>query len=265
MKLQIISDLHIDANNICQFSKLIKPLCKNLAILGDTCNSHTNGNLHELIKYCVDKFEHVFYITGNHEYYGTNKQVRYKGIDPSHFNKHNYKPLMGTVEKYFEDIPYDNFHYLQRDKFIINGTKILGCTLWSNIPEHKFDNVLSYVNDYNVIHTEDGLITPQQTNDFFNRDLKWLHMELQEKIPTIILTHHAPVIDCCDVKYNGKQEGFATDLTDTIYRHDHLLMWGFGHTHYTYNKKINNCNVISNPKGLGNECPKYNSSIIDIN
>lgn len=249
MRLQIVSDLHIDINRITvnKFKKFIKPICDNLAILGDTCNNYNNENLNDLIKYCTDNFKNVFYIAGNHEYFCKNG-----------------KYTMNDVDTHFKNISYPNFHYLQRNKVVIDGIKIIGCTLWSKIHEQYNDDVMSSIGDYKYIYTENGLLTPRESNSFFDRNITWIKGELKEVIPTIIFTHHSPIKDSCELKYRIRRNNcaFSTDLEELIENNKHLLLWAFGHTHFCYYKKVGNCSVISNPKGYSNECPNFNSEYV---
>lgn len=249
MRLQIISDLHIDINKICKnkFPKLIKPMCDNLAILGDSTNNYNNGNFKDLIDYCCKNFKKVLFLTGNHEYYGNHKET--------------VRPTMAQVDEHYRgiSIKHINFHYLQRDVIKIDGIKILGCTLWSHIPKDKMTPVQKYMMDYHLITTDKGLFTPQENNELHTQDLNWLKQELKEKVPTVILTHHSPVLDSGAPKYNGRVTScaFETDLEYIIKENEHLKLWAFGHTHFPFYKKVNDCIVFSNPKGYGDENNAY--------
>jgi hypothetical protein len=91
-----------------------------------------------------------------------------------------------------------------------------------------------------------------------------LTQELKENVPTVILTHFSPVFDSCASKYDSSpvKHGFMNNLESFIENNNHIVLWSFGHTHCEYYKKINNCMVISNPLGYGNECSFYDSSFV---
>jgi predicted MPP superfamily phosphohydrolase len=155
MRLQILSDLHIDLNKLTKnkLPQIIKPLCDNLAILGDSCNSaNHNAMLTDLIKYTTSNFKNVYYVIGNHEYYESD---------------------IKKTENYFKNIQnnYSNFHLLNRNKIYIDGVKILGCTLWSNIPSKSQLICSTLLNDYCMIKYDKSKLTVKDTNSFFKRDL----------------------------------------------------------------------------------------------
>ena len=77
MKIKLLSDLHLEHSYPGQY---FDPGTGDVLVLaGDIFNAHhlkKNGYLNELyrkfIKDCSDNYEHVFYVTGNHEYFSYN-------------------------------------------------------------------------------------------------------------------------------------------------------------------------------------------------
>ncbi len=67
-QIQLASDLHLEKNSNIPFDQLIKPSAPWLALCGDIgyCEQEIYQNF---IKWVSTKFEKVFVIAGNHEYY----------------------------------------------------------------------------------------------------------------------------------------------------------------------------------------------------
>ena len=60
MKLQLVSDLHLDINkkSVADFDAILKPSADILAILGDTCDS-VCPLFKEFLSYCSQNFKTV--------------------------------------------------------------------------------------------------------------------------------------------------------------------------------------------------------------
>lgn len=129
------------------------------------------------------RFKHVFILAGNHEY---------------------YNGLMTEVDAKIHQIcqSKSNLHYLNRSSYVLDHVRIVGVTLWSNVPEHAAETVSSTLNDYKTIrvNTTDGksrLLNVSDTNGLHSADVAYLKSELKvstdAKQPCIVLTHHAPL------------------------------------------------------------------------
>ena len=144
--LQYISDIHLEKKKnkpsdiLGNFIK-IQPYSKGhsyLALLGDIGNPYMT-NYNNFLEYHAKIFEHIFVISGNHEYY-TSKKKQY------------------TIENIEEEIKkicdqYENITYLQKSKIQIGQTLFIGCTLWSNIS--KVQNIAyDSINDYSNIYVK---------------------------------------------------------------------------------------------------------------
>lgn len=239
MELQIFSDLHTELSpNILESSiNDITPFCYDVALCGDIGKVGTAA-YRSVLDHCSLMYRNVFVVLGNHEYYG------------------GYED---TVEKDFEKIcgEYRNVHPMMRKEVIVDGIRILGCTLWSRIPIAAGSAVECHLNDYRMIHKGSrGSVTNRWTYHDTNRkhkcDVEWLENALMNHrgMPTIILSHHAPLMDgVSHPKYSGQltNHGFATDLSDLM--GPNVLLWAFGHTHHPCDFIHGRTRVVSNPRG----------------
>ena len=103
-------------------------------------------------------------------------------------------------------------------------------------------------------------LTPERTTFWHREAVTWLHKELSDTtctMPTIVLSHHAPL----GVKYVPEQ--YQKDMTYLAYYTDLLAFtnyapatlraWAFGHTHVPFNQNINGVHFVNNPEGYPNE------------
>ncbi|ELR18440.1 metallophosphoesterase [Acanthamoeba castellanii str. Neff] len=181
----------------------------------------------EFLKTQAARFERVFVVTGNHEYYSS-------------------------------DRTFDNLHFLQMSSVLPedNGHKVrvLGTTLWHHCPEKEFSQVESTMNDYAMIGvpstTSAGAplkrkLKATDTNSWAE-EVAWLKAAIKKAKKAgeavVVLTHHLP---SNNMVWGGR--GFSTDLEKMI--KSPIIFWGYGHTHASYQKVINGVMVASNQLG----------------
>jgi metallophosphoesterase superfamily enzyme len=119
---QILSDLHLEVNR--QYSSFDIPVRPSRLILaGDIGRLVDYDEYREFLRRQTERFEMVFLVLGNHEFYSTSfaaglEKARQLEKEPSL----NGRLIILHQKRY--DLP--NSHLT-----------ILGCTLWSNIPSEK--------------------------------------------------------------------------------------------------------------------------------
>lgn len=234
MKFQIISDIHIDYNK--NYPKFIKDDdTQNLILAGDI-GSPYDPIFAEYIKEATNLYKNVYFIAGNHEYYG------YSLLEINNKLK-DYEKL------------YSNFKYLQQNIIDIENTNIrlIGCTLWSKVEDHLYYEL----NDFKYIKYNDTIsLNPNISRELHKQDLSWLENELinakNDNKEVIVITHHG-----CSNKLNGiyqngrRKSAFATDLEYLIT--DPIKAWICGHTHQNMILHINNVPIIVNCYGYDKE------------
>jgi hypothetical protein len=138
------------------------------------------------------------------------------------------------------------------------GVRILGCTLWSHVPEEDVSMVQRQMNDYNLIRLGKRKLLASDTNAWHAEDVAWLKSELQQAKEAgervVVLTHHAPIMKSCHPRYYGQQINcaFATPLEHLI-TDPPVAAWLYGHTHYCSEVRVNGVRVISNAMGYPHE------------
>lgn len=130
---------------------------------------------------------------------------------------------------------------------------ILGCTLWSSIPEEAYGVVEAKVGDFRKIKHW----TPPQHTATHEEEVAWLSKEVAHaragasKRRILIATHHAPCIEGTsrpDQISNPWTPAFSTDLLDQE-TWEGVKAWVFGHTHYSTKFVRNGIKLVSNQRG----------------
>lgn len=247
MKIQYISDIHTELLSEYEVSKICKCIKADATILvlaGDIGNPFKKQ--YELLLTLLQlKFEIVFIIMGNHEYYNnrvTDAKLKCKEI----------------CEKFSNVILLDNNIYVYQDYVF------LGTTLWSRI-----DDDSNEINDtYSII-------------DFTVDNYRQLHNECEAFIretlentnkQVIIISHHLPSYQLIHDKYKTKHylpynQWFATDFNDLLQTYNNKIKaWIYGHTHTGNETEINGVKLYCNPLGYRGENNKISYvKTFDIN
>jgi Icc-related predicted phosphoesterase len=255
MNIQLLSDLHLETHP--HFVPEFAPGADVLILAGDI-GSYQEGSM------LVTQDDHdfglarfspradlaawpvpVFFVPGNHEYDGM-------PFEEAHAR------LQETCERL-------QITWLHRRVKVMNGVRLIGCTLWS---------------DFEALVPQQGPLTQQlkarekaeRAADFYLRktgttldgkpflsdavraqaqaDQAWLTQALSEPFEgvTVVVTHFSPSLKSADPRYGltPGTAGFCNAL-------DHLLpkanLWLHGHLHCAHDYVHAGCRVVANPLG----------------
>ena len=226
MKIKLISDIH------CEFHKDKGKRFANefsvkdtdvLIIAGDLS---TVDHLYTVLTTLCERVPHLVYVTGNHEYYNTSREV----VNRS---------LQKITKK------YKNFHWLNNSFTEINGQRFIGGTMW--FPDSRE----AWVNE--------GRLTDFRVIKGFE---KWVYKEnrktqnyLKENIQAgdVVVTHHLPSYYSIADQYEGSELNcyFVTRM-DEVIKEKQPAAWMHGHTHESCNYTLGDTLVLCNPHGYKN-------------
>ncbi len=245
MKIHILSDLHIE------FQDFAPPATEADAVVlaGDI------GVGYDGLDWAVRQArpggsfagKEVFYIAGNHEYYG-----------------HRWQALQAALRERAAALALPNLHYLDCDQAIVDGVRFLGCELWTDFQlfgsdQHAMAEQMAacvvYLNDFNRIRNDEhGKLRPDAVRERHLRQRSWLAKKLREAPDgrwrkTVVITHHLPSMQSVAAKWarDLASSGFASNLDDLVALVDGL--WIHGHTHDSFGYEAGRCRVICNPRG----------------
>ena len=102
---------------------------------------------------------------------------------------------------------------------------------------------IKYKNNNNKVHK----LAIYNYNYLHNKAHKWLKENITSK--TIVLTHHAPIIDPDIHSIHTNPDKNMAYCTNLQYLLKNVKTWCWGHTHQPYKNIIDNCVLQSNPMG----------------
>lgn len=251
MKLQMISDVHLEFRD--NRYPHIPRKAPHIALLGDIGRPFSNV-YKRFLQDLSRRFDTVLVIAGNHEYYSTSRK----------------KVTVGEIRDQMKSVcaTFANVHYLENSSIILEGrVRVLGATLWTNIPSDMWPTVRKSMNDYRTCFIDKypdinvGVpMAPEHTTNWHETTVKWLKEELSapgyRNVPTVVLTHHAPYSKgTSDKKFdnNNEQCCYSTDLSKMFA--PPIVAWAYGHTHHPFDELVNGVRVLSNPLGYPGELP----------
>jgi len=219
MTIQYCSDLHLEFLQNRSYLKdyPIIPSGEVLLLAGDIMPLGEISKFNDFIDPLADQFAAVYWVPGNHEYYG---------FDIAH------KP-MAFMEKI-----RSNFFLANNQCIQYKNVNLVLSTLWSHIsPRYEVDIQLS-VSDFTAIKFEGHRLITTQFNSLHNacRDfLKGIIQDLKTQgqfNKTIVVTHHVPTLLNYPryFRMSPLNEAFVVDLTEFI-ADSNVDYWLYGHHH----------------------------------
>lgn len=243
MKLHVLSDLHLSV------APLAHPQTDaDLVILaGDIARPDA------AIAWAQGFDKPVLYVPGNHEFYGSS--------------------LAETLARLRSLSSGTSIRVLDRDEVLIDGVRFLGTTLWTDFQldadadarELAVRTSLRLVRDFSRIRIREAdpeLFTPAHSAALFARNTAWLDARLREPFagPTVVITHHAisprsihPRF--ADSPINASFVSNAEQLLDGR----RAALWIHGHTHDSFDYRVNGTRVVCNPRGYSENGVNENS------
>jgi len=208
--LQVCSDVHLERGDITKkdFPTIIQPCTEILALAGDIGDPFSTI-FEEFIHYCSQRFQYVFFVSGNHEYY-----------------QHDIPSTDRCIDTLFGY--YTNVIYLNNRTFTYKGVTFIGSTLWSEIPDDTSMYALLSYQDFIQIHD----LNHQMSSKLHRRNVDFIRENISKQ-SCIVITHHAPSLTCISDEYLGNNLNccFASHLDDLL-KHPNVLGWTYGHTHH---------------------------------
>lgn len=259
MRLQILSDLHLEANPDFTFTP--QPGVDVLVLAGDI-GSYQSGSTLEGDDFGLERYApagreaswpKVLYIPGNHEF---------DGLDFAQ----TMERLRATCERL-------GIIWLEREVAVIGGIRFIGSTLWTDFEAlaaqqdtetrrlQQLEKAYRAANFYLSKNTTLCNDQPMMAEDLRQLGLDaqdWLGQALARPYAgtTVAVTHFAPTLQSADPRYGVSPgtAGFCNAL-------DHLLpyadLWIHGHLHCHHDYRVAgvrdgkdvSCRVVANPLG----------------
>lgn len=225
MKFQLASDLHLEfySDGGVRFVRAFEAFAPRLFLAGDILVLKDIQRTIAIFEIFCSKFEEVFYIPGNHEYYDQvylRVQKRLKALD----------------------VAIKNLHVLHHGvRFEREGRSIYGDTMW--FPYKASARQYMYaMNDFNLVR---GL-----TPAIYTQNQAWTDVARRIEPGSIVMTHHLPSYRSVTEKYkNSSLNPFFVSNCEAIIRKTQPAIWMHGHTHMRQDYNIGPTRVVCNPRG----------------
>ena len=210
----------------------------------DSASRKQRKRVHIFLQRCIINFEHVIYVTGNHEYYGTS-------IQEAHSILTAYLPIK---------ILWLYNHHVELD-----GVIFAGGTLWTSLDDGKRgSNWQREMNDSDEIGWSTSSCWGGKYAPRLNPDNVWsMHQttlaaisRATKKGKPVVVTHHCPSHMCNSPEFAGLDTwpGYITNLHKFIMDRTNIKAWICGHSHHHTSFYIGGCNVRMNSLGyIGSE------------
>lgn len=251
MKLALFSDIHTEFWKGSEVNMLLEPFMyladqvDGVLLAGDIASGRTN--VKQILRKFAARYKKVFYVPGNHEYYGTSME----GFDSI-------------------DMPEDdNIHILNPGMAHVGDVTIIGATLWTDFQDDPFAILAakSMIADFRLIK----YFQPRLAAERFRNELAFIKYAY-ENTPgkKLIMTHFLPAKECISERFRNSSDllnkYFANEL-DSWIAEMRDTTWVFGHTHDSMDFMLGDTHLLCNPYGyFGSEVnPEFNNlKIIEV-
>lgn len=237
MKIQLLSDLHLDCSHW-----RYQPTDADVVVLAGDIHVGTAG-IEWILSQITDK--PVIYVLGNHEYYCDDKQP-----------ETDIYSLAATLKDMTRG---SRLHVLENDEVTLGEVRFLGCSLWSDYglfgnQDRSTRLCQQCLQDYRQIRSSlnDGLVSPEEIININRLSQCWLSQRLRpdENLPTVVVTHHAPTIFSTASAYRDTPTtaAYVCDMSAFINQYRPQL-WLHGHLHSSADYNHSGCRIVCNPLG----------------
>jgi predicted phosphodiesterase len=235
----------------------IKVMAEVLCLAGDIGYPHS-GIYREFLKKMNTDFKKVFIITGNHEYYSSDK-----------YGSHSIDETNKMIESLIIIHKLTNITFLNNSYELYNDVLFAGTTLWSKIPSVNMNDIclmndfkqiqgLTY-DTYNLLYYNSCSFIEEMLSDICKEEN---YKNKNKKI--VMMTHHLPSFNLIDEKHTFSDTNCFYASKCNMYFVEPIKAWIYGHTHTPNKTVMNNIKFVCNPKGYPSENTIIKYETIDV-
>lgn len=251
MKIWTISDIHL---KIWQAREGLMPFAVPDADVCVVAGDVTDGIVGSLqwMAECIRPHMPVVAVLGNHEFFG-----------------HDIPEGRRTAARLAREL---DIHLLDDSEVTIGGVRFVGGTLWTDFrifedaaegPAFTQRDCMAAARhglaDYDEIWAEEAsnlrmarLFSPRDAVELHRSTVAFLDraLALQDDVPVVVVTHHAPSPMSVKEQYAGlpTSAAYASDLTSFMLAFQ-VDAWIHGHTHDNFQYEVGRTRVVCNPRG----------------
>lgn len=224
MLFDIISDIHLETNDISHWSQVIEKKSDYLIMAGDIAQiQHIEELTLFLGQLCLESnYTRIFYVCGNHEFYND--------------KSYSYLDLLSGLKMKMKS--YSNFTILHNEYFELNDDIVIfGTTLWSNLPK-KYSICLPIFDENRNLITKNWY-TYQHYYALYQLDN--IIRKFNDK-KLIVVSHHAPTFEKTlkEDHYQSNDRFMYCSNLNSYLTSKYIHTWVYGHTHVNTDFVTNN-------------------------
>ncbi|MBK3517964.1 metallophosphoesterase [Carboxylicivirga marina] len=235
MTVQYCSDLHLEFARNSDFiiDNPIKPIGDILILAGDITFWEHSYHSHSFFDDVSEKFESVYYVPGNHEFYA-GKDL--KIID---------EPVQIPIRK--------NVFLVNNITIKIGEVDFFFTMLWSHIIKEKANIIEQGVGDFHRIKYHRKKLNSDVFNLLHKRSLQFLKQAITKSSTDkkVVVTHHIPTQKCNPEYYKDSDINSAfVSEQETHIENWGIDYWIYGHHHANMPETtINGTSLVTNQLG----------------
>ena len=251
MRLQILSDLHIDV--VGGFAPTLAAGADAVIVAGDVREGVAKGLA--FLRHHVPAPVPILFVLGNHEFYG-HYIVGEREASVAAGAEHHITVLDDAVAE-------------------IGGVRFVGATLWTDFclngeGMQRVDMLVARerMNDYRRIGYQKWpwqRFTPDSSLAIHHRSRAFIRQQLEQPFdgPTVVITHHAPHRASVHTRFERSSinPAYASDQTAIIERFRPAL-WVHGHVHNSFDYMVADTRILANPRGYGDENATFDPMLV---
>lgn len=213
MRLQYISDLHLERHVKTTYEELIKPAAAPvLVLLGDICPLE-HSHLRSFFEWCSERWTTVLWVPGNLEVWGSGFTEPAEAV----------RLMKSKVSSYV------NVHVLYCEAMgSEDGAVLLGCPLWRRPQDEVMLHVTGKIwAKSDPCPTDKGVFLNEH-----NRCKRWLEKYLTGCTkPVVILGHYAPLPWLTEEEWIQEKTSSTNAPELEVLLKKPVVAWLFGHCH----------------------------------
>lgn len=213
---QYASDLHLEFRSERQVAALIDSLQRHapyLVLAGDVGDPF-RPSYALLLTAAASRFDRVFLIAGNHEFYGT-----------------SLGEAAARIREVVSALP--NVHFLDNEAFTHPSlpVHVFGGTMWSHVTDEEQTSVEAILNDYARIRGFGVQTSRNEHMAFVDLLEAELDARREDDKPFLVISHYLPLLRLIHPRYRDSavNSAFATDVR--LAEDPRIASWIYGHTH----------------------------------
>lgn len=259
MRVQLLSDLHLEANP--GFQAIVAEDAQLLVLAGDigSYQCRKDGSVMAEPDWGLQRFSPlpqyggwpvpVLFVPGNHEYDA-------RDVDTTHVELRRTCDRLGIA-------------WLEREVLPFGSVRFVGTTLWSDYDalsdagtpmterlrrRHKAWRAANHYLTKMAARRHERLFDAQAMSALALECHTWLRQTLASAHtgPTVVVTHFAPTLHSADPRYGVTPgtAGFCNALDDLLPLAD---FWLHGHLHCPTDTRVGRCRLVANPLGYADK------------